>query len=234
MKQLKSPKVLTTIAIALIFVFLSAKFGFTVASIEEEQATIQSETFSAPDYVDTQWDKIMAAFDAGSQPLSAILSEMQPDSTGSSAKETLVPVAEKYGLITVGEAHVYMVEGTGTISAANTSTSLGTVEVTLDGYDGPIKVLLFVGTRIPSDESSLRDAVGFITFGDFKEQTEYGKVSNELNSRVLKGILSDLDRDSLLGKKVTFKGAFTMRTFNLIQIPLKEIKIVPVAFSVEG
>jgi hypothetical protein len=37
----------------------------------------------------------------------------------------------------------------------------------------------------------------------------------------------------LLGKTVTFTGAFTIRTFNLININLSEIKIVPVQLVVE-
>jgi predicted lipoprotein len=102
------------------------------------------------------------------------------------------------------------------------------VEVALDGYQGPVKVLIYIGSRIPSDETSVRDAVGFISFGDFKEQTEYGKVASEINKRVLSKVLGGLDKDSLMGKSISFKGAFGIRTFNLLQIDLKEIRIVPV------
>ena len=107
-------------------------------------------------------------------------------------------------------------------------TLLGTVEVALDGYDGPIKVQLYIGTRIPSDNTSVRDAVGFISFGDFKEQTEYGKAGTEINKRVLATALGGIDRDNLVGKTISFKGAFTIRTFNLIQVDVNEISIVPV------
>ena len=120
------------------------------------------------------------------------------------------------------------VEGSGRIVDVNAESSLGTAEVVLDGYDGPIKTQLYIGTRIPSDDSSVRDAVGFITFGDFKEQTEYGKAATEINKRVLSTVLGDIDRENLIGKPVSFKGAFTIRTFNLLQIDVKEIRIVPV------
>ena len=86
--------------------------------------------------------------------------------------------------------------------------------------------------RIPSDETSVRDAVGFISFGDFKEQTEYGKVGSEINKRILSEVLGTLDKDQLIGKNITFKGAFNIRTFNLVQIDLKEIKIVPIQITV--
>jgi len=74
----------------------------------------------------------------------------------------------------------------------------------------------------------VRDSVGYITFGDFKEQTEYGKAGSEINKRVIDTVLGDIDRDNLVGKTISFKGAFTIRTFNLLQIDVKEIRIVPV------
>jgi len=45
---------------------------------------------------------------------------------------------------------------------------------------------------------------------------------------VLSNVLGGLDKNSLLGKTISFKGAFGIRTFNLLQIDLKDIKIVPV------
>lgn len=174
---------------------------------------------------------MLPAFNEKAADLPTILSEMEPDANGTESKDNLTAITNHYGLITVGEAHVYMVRGSGKIINLNTETSLGTVEVALDGYSGPIKILLYIGTRIPSDETSVRDAVGFINFGDFKEQTEYGKVGSEINKRVLTQVLAGLDKDSLVGKTITFIGAFNIRTFNLIQIDLKEIRIVPVEIS---
>lgn len=217
---------------AIIFLVLVGRFGFTVVKIEDEEKAVQSEAFDPVSYVDGIWSsKIQPAFDEKAVELSKILAEMEPDAQGTAPKEDLTKIANHYGLITVGEAHVYMVNGTGTIVNVNTETSLGTIEVKLDDYEGPIKVLLYIGTRIPSDETSIRDAVGFINFGDFKEQTEYGKVGSEINKRVLSEVLDPLDKNSLLGKTISFKGAFNIRTFNLIQIDLKNIRIVPVAIE---
>ena len=121
-----------------------------------------------------------------------------------------------------------MVKGSGKIVSVNAETSVGTAEVELDGYSGPIKVLLYIGTRIPSDDTSVRDALGFITLGDFKDQTEYGKAGSEINKRVLTQVLDPLDRNNLLGKTVSFTGAFSIRTFNLIKINIQKINIIPV------
>lgn len=230
--KFKLSKIIIAIVILLFFI-LAGRFGFTVVPIEDVEKAIQSEIFNPVIYVDDIWEsKILPTFESNSVNLAKILNEIHLDENGTAPKEDLVAITNQYGLVTVGEALVYMVEGSGVISAVNTETSLGTVEISVEGYSGPIKVLLYVGPRIPSDETSVRDAVGFITFGDFKEQTEYGKVSSEINKRVLSDVIGDLDKTQLLGKNISFKGAFNIRTFNLIQIDLKEIKIVPVQITV--
>ena len=89
--------------------------------------------------------------------------------------------------------------------------SKGSIGIDVEGYDGPIKVRAWIGTRIPSDESSIRDATGFIEFGDFREQTEFGKVAKEINKKVVAGSRASTRRTSL-GKTVDFTGAITMRT----------------------
>jgi predicted lipoprotein len=227
MKQ-KAVTIMMVLATLVLFA-LAGRYGFTVVKIEDVEKAAQSEAFDPVAYVDGIWtSQLLPAFDEKAVALAEILAEMQPEENGTASKDSLIAIAKKYGLITVGEAHVYMVKGSGKIVSVNTDTSLGMVEVALDGYDGPIKVMLYVGTRIPSDETSVRDAVGFISFGDFKEQTEYGKVASEINKRVLSQVLGSLDKDNLMGKTITFKGAFNIRTFNLIQIDLKEIRLVPV------
>jgi predicted lipoprotein len=227
----KTSSVIIAVA-TLAFLILSVRYGFTVVSIEDAEKVVQSEAFDPVAYVDGIWEsKLLPTFDEEAVELSKILSEMKPDASGTAPKDELIAIANQYGLITVGEAHVYMVKGSGKIVSVNAETSLGTAEVVIDGYDGPIKTLLYIGTRIPSDDTSVRDAVGFITFGDFKEQTEYGKTTTEINKRVFATVLSGIDRDNLVGKTFSFKGAFTIRTFNLIQIDVTEIRIVPVEFE---
>jgi len=227
---MKQNTVTIIVALAvLIFLVLAGRYGFTVVKIEDVEKAVQSEAFDPVAYVDGIWEsKVLPAFNESAVELTNILSEIQPDTSGTVPKESLTAIANKYGLITVGEAHVYMVKGSGKIVNVNTETSLGTVELVLDGYSGPIKVLIYIGSRIPSDETSVRDAVGFINFGDFKEQTEYGKVASEINKRIINQVLGSVDKNNLMGKTISFRGAFNIRTFNLIKIELEEIRIVPV------
>ena len=217
------------VVISVVFLLLAGRYGFTVVSIEEAEETILNEEFDPIAYVDGLWEsKLLPTFNEGAVELPIILSEMEPDANGTIPKDDLIAITNQHGLITVGEAHVYMVKGVGKIVSVNCDTSLGAAEVKLDGYDGPIKVRLYIGTRIPSDNTSVRDSVGFISFGDFKEQTEYGKAATEINKRVLTSVVGDIERENLVDKTISFKGAFTIRTFNLLKLDVNELNIVPV------
>lgn len=202
--------------------------GFTV--VRSDDASTRPEVFDPVAYVDGSWDEIVTTIRDDSVDLAEVLTAMAPDPDGLVQKTALKAVTEKYGVITQGEAHVYKVKITGTVTSVNVESSVGTIEVAVDGYAGPVTVQVYVGSRIPSDESSVRDSVGFINFGDFRDQTEYGKVSSEINGRVL-AMLSDTDVAALEGKTVTVYGAMTIRTFNLVQINVGTVKIVPVAIE---
>ena len=153
-------------------------FSVTIVPIAEVEAQQQSEAFDPVAYVDGIWEsQILPVVEEKAVDLAAILSQFEVDEKGLATKEQLTAIAEENGLITVGEAHVYLVKGEGTVTAVDTESRVGTLTLQLDGYDGPITVKLYMGPRIPSDDTAVRDAVGFINFGDFRDQTEYGKVA---------------------------------------------------------
>ncbi len=215
-------------ATTFVFLILAGRYGFTVVRIVDAEKTVEDEAFDPATYVDSIWDsELLPTFEKKAVDLPKILSEMALGADGTASKDNLLEIVNEYGLITEGEAHVYMVKASGTISSVDIETSKGTAELALEGYNGPIKVLLYLGPRLPGDDSSVRDATGLVKFGEFKEQTEFGKVAKEMNDRVLQ-VLNALDRENLVGKTISFKGAFTIRTYNQISIDLKEISIIPI------
>jgi predicted lipoprotein len=228
MKERFSPGVIAGLAAIGIFVVMAALFGFTVVS-QEEEAGLTVE-FDPAAYVEDNWDAVQTAIRDNAVPLADVLNAIQPGPDGTIATEELKPVAEEMGLVTTGDALVFRVNGTATVSDVDMETSKGSIGLDVEGYDGPIKVRAWVGSRIPSDESSIRDASGFIEFGDFREQTEFGKVAKELNSKVVEG-LSEMDFESLVGQTVDFTGAFTLRTFNQPTIDVSEITLVPIELN---
>jgi predicted lipoprotein len=222
------------IGFVLLAAFLIAlPFSVTIVPIEQVEAMQQSEEFDAVAYVDGIWaSQIVPAVLENAVDLQTILSAIEVDAEGGAPKEQLIEVANEYGSITVGEAHVYLVKDRGTVTAIDTESRAGTMTLALDDYAGPVIVKLYLGPRIPSDATAVRDAVGFIEFGDFREQTEYGKVAKEINTRVATDVLELLDKENLVGKQLEFYGATSIRTFNLVKVDLSEITVVPVQISV--
>jgi predicted lipoprotein len=228
MKRTMSPGLAVAVGAVVVFVALAVLFGFTAVSTEKQASF--NESFDPVTYVADSWDEVQSVIKEQAVPLADILNRITPDANGKVTTEALTPVAQELGRITTGNAHVYRVTASGTVTDVDTQTSKGTLGMTVDGYDGPIKVRVYVGSRIPSDESSIRDATGFIEFGDFKEQTEYGKVAAEINKKVLEN-LAGLDVASLVGKPVTVTGAFTLRTQNQPSVDVSQISIVPIEIA---
>jgi len=218
----------------LILIFVAVlPSSVTIVPIAQVEARQQSEKFDPVAYVDGIWEsRLVADVQEKAVDLAAILGQIEVDANGKAQKEQLVEIAKADGLITVGEAHIYMVKGTGKVVAVDDTSRVGTLTLELQGYDGPITVKMYTGPRIPSDQTAVRDAVGFINFGDFRDQTEYGMVASEINKRVANQVLSGLDKATLEGKTLTFYGAMSVRTFNLPEIDMKEIVIVPILVEV--
>ena len=228
MRDKLSPGAWGALVLVGVFVVVALLFGFTVVSVEEEES--QTVEFDPIAYVDDTWESVQSTITDNAVPLANVLNEFEPGPDGKIATEELMPVAEALGRITTGEAHVYSVAGSGTVTDVDVESSKGSIGLEIEGYDGPVAVRMWIGTRIPSDESSVRDATGFIEFGDFREQTEFGKVAKEINKKVVAG-LEDIDKEALLGKTVDFTGAFTLRTFNQPSIDVSQIALVPVEMS---
>ena len=222
------------IGIVLVIAFIAVlPFSVTIVPIAQVEAVEAAEKFDAPSFVAGIFDsKVVPTVEEKAVELSTILSQFKVDDKGIAKKDDLIPIAEQSGHITVGEAHVYMVKGKGVVTEVDSESRVKTMTIQIEGYDGPIKVRLYTGPRIPSDETSVRDAVGFINFGDFRSQTEYGKVGNELNKLIVKQVLGSVDVNSLVGKTIEFTGAIGIRTFNLLDIDLSQVVVVPVSLKV--
>lgn len=154
--------------------------------------------FDKVTYVDGIWaSRVLPTAEKKSVDLATLVSALEKDASAACAR---------YGH-RAGGIYNFLVSFQGTVKRVDTSTPLGTVtvEAPLDGGTLPVKVQ--VGPVILG--TSVRDALPFISFEQFLNQTQYGSVADELNSRVEKDVLSKLDLKTLTGKRVEVKGAFT-------------------------
>jgi predicted lipoprotein len=100
-----------------------------------------------------------------------------------------------------------------------------TVEVPRNAQNGgaPLPITIATGPVIAG--TAIRDAVGFIAFGDFTNQIAYANVANEINNKVKTDVVAKVDRASLTGKKITFYGAFSALSPGLIFLVPTELEV---------
>lgn len=96
----------------------------------------------------------------------------------------------------------------------------------IDVPDMPDGTRIRVQTGPAINGTELRDIVGDIEFGAFKNQIEYQDAGAGINRAMSADVLADLDRDSLQGKTLSVTGAFTM-------INPKNWLVTPVALEVQ-
>ena len=102
-----------------------------------------------------------------------------------------------------GSPFAYMVKGSGTVTEVDTSVPTGPMTVMV----GDTKVTIATGPVIAG--TAIRDAVGFISFGDFTNQIDYADVANQINAKVKTDVIAKVDVKAAKGKKVAFYGAFS-------------------------
>jgi predicted lipoprotein len=118
-----------------------------------------------------------------------------------------------------GSPYAFMVKGSGTVTKVDTSAPTGPLTVEVPQAGGkPLTVTIATGPVIAG--TAVRDAVGFISFGDFTNQIEYANVANQINNRVKTEVVAKIDRAAVTGKKITFYGAFSALTpGNIFLVP---------------
>ena len=167
---------------------------FTVVNTQEQTAVLESEKFDRVAYVDAIWEsKLLPAVREDSTELPVVLDAIAKDLESSA----------EYAKISVSGAYNYRVRGTGTVEAVDLTKKDGKATIRLDDYNGAIQVFLNIGPKISGE--SIRDGAGFIEFGDFKDQTEYGQVSKEINKRVGAEVFEKFDWANMTGKKDQFR-----------------------------
>lgn len=209
--------------IALSLVLIGLLTACTIVPIEQVQQIQESETFDPVTYVDGIWaSQVVPTIVEKAVDLPTVLLALESD---------LATAGKDYATAAQSGALNFVVRGQATIQSVDTASRNGTALLTVDGYNGPVAIILQIGPLVRGD--GVRDGVGFIAFGSFKDQTEFGQVSKELNRRVTELVIGELDLASLPGKQISFDGVFTIRTTNQTTIDLSEVVITPVVLSVE-
>jgi len=215
--------------LGLVFALLTLS-GCVLATVrtldEDEEAKVG---FEPEVYVEEIWEsRVLPAYDQEAVDLTMLLSAIEADEDAAIAE---------YGNRSGTGAYSFMVRGEGTIITLDTSSRAGLLVVDLAPADGTADLNIAVGPLIKiSQRGSVRDAVGFIEYGNFVNQQEFAGVANAMGERITAMVadalgadsaeaIGDLDPAAFKGKSVTFVGAFSLDTRD-------DIIIVPVDLEV--
>ena len=211
----QTTRIVIAVVIALIGVWFVLKPPFVVRSLPgHETAGDQPVENKAATFVDGLWTKLVPLFEDKAQDIAKVLPEMRadPDSAG-----------QKYGRREATNPYNYMVKGTGKVTEINTTSAAGTALVEIPGLDE--KVALQIGPVVRG--TALRDATGLVSFNQFSNQLDYADVSKEMNTRALNRVFASVPAASLVGKSVTFYGAFTFDPHSKSAVLITPVKISP-------
>ncbi len=189
--------------------------GCTVVPIAQGASSTTSPgsggKFDATAYVNSIWDsKVVPTVTKNAVDLNTLIPALKKDSAEAS---------KQYGHQENGSYH-FMVKGQGKVSKVDTSGPDGLIAVDLGPAGGSQQVMVQIGPLVLGD--SLRDAVGFIQFGDFTNQIDYGAVSGALDDKAAKDVAGKMKPADLQGKTVSFYGTFTLTDpSNIVVTPVK-------------
>ena len=203
--------------VALLFLL----FSCTIVPDEEEAAKkdkgekldiyFVDDTFKPDEFIDKIWDdKVVPYFKEKCLPIDDILPAWRQDQEEAGRVFGYREKAE-------GSPWNFRVKGTGVIVGVNTASRASTVDLDLDPADGAADVVIQIGPVIK--DTGVRDSLEFISFTDFTNQLEFARLSNAINKKVNAAVLSELDRENLMGKHISFHGVFTqLQDSDLVRI----------------
>jgi predicted lipoprotein len=189
-----------------------------IGSAQSMEAMMEGGTaFDKVKFVDDIWDsKVIPTTEKNAVSLSRLVAAIQKNADDA---------GKEYGN-NVGGAYNFLVQFSGKVSKVDTTSLTGTVTVDADVAAGSLPVNIQIGPIILG--TALRDAVKFITFEQFTNQMQYGGVSDEMNGRITRYVISKLNLKGLVGKRVSVKGAFTYDGTSA-----KDILVTPVIITQE-
>ena len=219
----RSAKLLFTFAAAVVCLALVG--ACTVVKIEEDDGdgedqyatwTKTGTGFQATEYVAAVWDeRILPVYEEEAVDYTTVLSSLRDDRQSAS---------ERYGLAReTGEPFfVFKVRGTCRVVEYDDSSRNGVIRVDVEPTDGEVDAMLQVGPVIRG--TAIRDSMEFIRFTDVGNQLQFAALANELNARMRKDSVEPLDLPSIVGKRISFLGAFRLQEADEVE----DIVVTPV------
>lgn len=191
--------------------------------IDSEKYSKADMDFDETKIVDPIWEtEIIPYFIEGAVDITVLLESAAADPLGTTEEYAHTETKENTN-------YNFIVKGTGRIISVN-NVSKGSVNVDLPPYDNIADIRIFTGPILSSTLNSIRDAYDDLSYGDYINQMQWGRIGNRIKAIVKETVLNDLDRENLVDKPVSFYGAFTLGEPD----DYSKIEITPVKLEIGG
>ncbi len=210
MKAMLRPRWIGLAAVLLLAaaILLSTEYTSTGSPDTARQQRFDPARYGADNYQ----SKVVPAIEQSATSLPELFAALTAD------KEA---AGQRYGHRQGTGPYSFAVKGEG-VAGAVKGTLLA---VTGTGLPETTTVSIQIGPAI--NGTALRDAAGYIAFGQFLNQVEYADAATALNNQMRAALLTRLDPTALNGKKISFTGAITFLTPTVITITPVAIKEQP-------
>jgi predicted lipoprotein len=187
----------------------------TIRPIESNDDGNDVREFDAATYVASLWAEDVPAALERAVDLRELLPAVAADPEAAGAR---------WGRREGTGSYTVVVKGAGRVLDVDTSSRVGVASLEIETPGGPERVRLQIGPVLRG--TSIRDALPTVSFDQFVNQIQYAEVAGALNARVEREVLTSLDREALVGKRVRFVGATTLGTD-------RPLTVTPVRLEVE-
>ena len=195
------------IGIALVVLVVAAIALDTTYKKPGEATSTGRAAFDPTSYGEKNFPKAVSTLEESAVPLPKLHAALRKDADAAGEQYGKRQGSSPYSFSTSAEGIAGEAEG-------------GLMPVRVKGVPKDTTVSLQVGPAI--NGTAIRDGVGFIEFGQFTNQVEYAAAATALNEQVKKQVLADIDPATLEGKRVSFVGAFSIITPDVVTItPVK-------------
>lgn len=223
--------VLYTARILLLAVLGASLSGCVLATVrtldEDEEAKIG---FTGDSYVEEIWEsQLLPTYDEQAQDFGTLLELLRSDPDSA---------IEQYGHRSGTGPYAFMVCGEAQVISLDTSSRSGVITLDLTPPDGTPDASMAIGPLIKvSQRGAVRDAVGFIDYGSFRNQEEFADVATAMGTRITTMIaealglddieaIREMDPAQIEGKTVEFVGAITMENLDNVTIVPVRLRVV--------
>lgn len=189
--------------------------GCKIVPIAEQQGATPAG-FNATGYADGVWTtQALPFFSETARPVASVVPAIMAN---------LEAAGTQFGYRAgEGSPWSFVVNGTGEVTAKNTESRAGTLEVAIEGLPQPVVVQ--IGPVIRGN--AVRDALPFVSFKDFVNQIEYANAGKALTALAYASIAPNAEAVAV-GDIVTFTGTIAMsRASDAITVTPVSLAVMP-------